>query len=120
MWPMVAPAMVRRAAVGLRIRAMAARVRSAVMMAMVALMGLRGRSWGPAMPFSRAYVEVALTMTVEVREMMCAAIRAVMMVVVSAMAVREATLRDMTRIRASAPKVPMRESCMISRDRARS
>ena len=59
-------------------------------------------------------------MTVEVREMMCAAIRAVMMVVVSARDVRAAILRVMTRIRASAPKVPIRESCMISRERARS
>lgn len=59
-------------------------------------------------------------MTMDVREMMCAAMRAVMIVVVSERDVRAAILRVMTRISARAPKVPMRESCMISRARERS
>ena len=61
-----------------------------------------------------------MTITVEVRLMMWAAIRAVMMVVVSGRDERAATLAEMTMMRARAPKVPMRESVMISKERARS
>ena len=51
---MMAPAMVRRAAVGVRIRAIAVRVRTAVITAMMVLIGRDVRSAGPAMPVSRA------------------------------------------------------------------
>ena len=59
-------------------------------------------------------------MTMDVREMMWAAMSAVMMVVVSASDERAATLVEMTMMSARAPKVPMRESVMITRDLARS
>ena len=54
MCPVIAPAVARRATVGERIRARAAMVIRAVTAAMVAFMGLKGWSWGPAMPVSRA------------------------------------------------------------------
>ena len=120
MCPVMAPAVARRAAVGERMRARAAMVIRAVRVAMMVLMGLKGWSWGPAMPSVLAYRLVAMTITVEVRLMMWAAIRAVMMVVVSGRDERAATLAEMTMMRARAPKVPMRESVMISRERARS
>ena len=53
MCPVMAPAVARRAAVGERMRARAAMVMRAVRVAMMVLMGLKGWSWGPAIPVSR-------------------------------------------------------------------
>ena len=54
MCPMMAPAVARRAAVGETTRNRAMMVIMAIAATMIALMGLKGWSWGPAMPVSRA------------------------------------------------------------------
>ena len=54
MWPVIALAVARSAAVGERMRARAAMGIRAVRVAMMVFVGLKGWFWGPAIPVSRA------------------------------------------------------------------
>ena len=54
MCPVIAPAVARRAAIGVRKKATVAVVIRAVRVAMMVLMGLKVWSWGPAMPSALA------------------------------------------------------------------